>query len=194
MRFAIVFIVLLFACSSPEPEIIVVTATPEPGTVTPTSSPVPVVPSPIPPNTPLPADTPVPAPTYTPFPTYTPQPTFTPFPTSTPTPIPTSTRVPTYTPRPTTTPNPISSEDCANKLLQAEIVALSQSSGSSNQRIHILKIYNGQEVKRTDNRLDCRGEAMLNVSDGFNDLYEINYHIEVDPEGEAFIGYRIGLE
>ncbi len=198
MRFAIVFIVLLFACSSPEPEIIVVTATPEPATVTPTLSPVPVVPTPMPPNTPLPADTPVPIPTstYTPTPTQTvtPEPTAT----FTPTPIPTSTRVPTYTPRPTNTPRPtvvpnaMSLYFCDDPLLKLEITFLfADNMKANNLNVEILKIYNTKEVKRTDNRLDCFGEVMLNISDGFNDLYPMDYHIQVDPEGDAFIGYQL---
>ncbi|MCY3544066.1 MAG: hypothetical protein OXH22_08495 [Chloroflexi bacterium] len=177
--------VLFLACSSPEPEVItiVVTATPLPATTTPTP-------------TPAPEPTYTPVPTSTPIPTPTPTQTFTPVPTHTPTltPIPTSTRVPTYTPRPTSTPtpvSPISSEECTNNLLQAGIIDLSQSKGSVNQQIHILKIYNAKEVKRTGTRLDCRGEALLNISRSINDLYSVDYHVEIDPEGTAFIGYQV---
>lgn len=196
MRFATVFVVLLFACSSPKPEIIVVTATPEP--VRPTNTPVPIVSSPMPPNTPLPADTPVPIPTYTPFPTYTPQPTFTPIPTFTSTPIPTSTRVPTYTPRPTNTPRPTAMPNamslyyCDDRTLKSEIIRLfADNMRANNLNVEILKIYNTEEVGRTDNRLDCFGEIMLNISDSFNDLYPMDYYVEVDPEGDAFIGYQL---
>ena len=176
-------VVLFLACSSPEPEVItiVVTATSLPATTTPTPT-----------SAPEPTHTPVL--TSTPVPTHTPTQTFTPAPTHTPTstPIPTSTRVPTYTPRPTSTPvSPISSEECTNKLLQAGIIDLSQSKGSVNQQIHILKIYNSREVKRTDNRLDCQGEALLNISRSINDLYSVDYHVEIDPEGSAFIGYQV---
>ena len=185
--------VLSLACSSPEPEVItvVVTATPPPVTTTPTPTPTP---APEPTYTPVPTSTP--NPTHTPTQTLTPQPPFTPVPTYTPTltPIPTSTRVPTYTPRPTSTStsvSPISSEECTNKLLQAGIIDLSQSKGSVNQQIHILKIYNAIEIKRTDNRLDCRGEALLNISRSINDLYSVDYHVEIDPEGADFIGYQV---
>ena len=198
MRFAIVFIVLLFACSSPEPEVIVVTATPEPATVTPTSSPVPVVPSPMPPNTPLPPDTPVPIPTST-F-TATPTQTITPEPTATftPTPIPTSTRVPTYTPRPTSTATPTSEphpelgwwyDDCTNELFQAEIVLLSERSDNL-INLHVIKLYNPKEIRRTPTRLDCTADALTTLSSGVNDLYEVNYFAEIDPDGLVFIGYE----
>ena len=186
---AIFFIAILFlACSSPEPEVItvVVTATPLPATETPTPTPAPE-----------PAYTPVP--TSTPVPTHAPTQTFTPVPTRTPTltPIPTSTRVPTYTPRPTSTSTPITPSaelgwwynDCNNELFKAEIVLLSE--GNENLfNLHVLKLYNSRELTRTRTRLECLADALTTLSSGVNDLYEVTYFAETDPEGTVFIGYE----
>ena len=206
MRFAIVLSILLFlifACSSPEPKIItvVVTATPEPNMVTHTTTPVPTsTHTPVPTFTPEPTSTP--EPTWTHAPTFTPEPTFTPTLTPTPTithtptqtPMPTFTPTPTQTPTPTltptNTPSPLSRIECDNKLLQASIIDLSVSAKDNNRGITMLKIYNAQEVNRTDKRLDCRGEAMLSVSRDLNDLYNVSYYVEFDSEGEPFIGFN----
>ena len=94
-------LILLAACSEPEP-----TSTPTP-TLTPT-----LVPTPTPTLTPAPTATPTPEPTatFTPTPTATPIPsptaTYTPTATATPTPSPTPTFTPTPTPTPTNTPTP----------------------------------------------------------------------------------------
>ncbi|MDE2686016.1 MAG: hypothetical protein OXI16_00745 [Chloroflexota bacterium] len=194
---AIISILFVLACSSSEPEIItvVVTATPLPAT---TTTPIPVVPSPLPPNTPLPANTPVTIPTSTytstPTQTVTPEPTAT----LTPTPIPTSTRVPTYTPRPTSTATPTPEShpelrwpynDCTNELFKAEIVLLSERSDNL-INLYIIKLYNAQEVGSTATRIDCMADALTSLSSGVNDLFEVSYLAETDPDGLVFIGYE----
>ena len=172
MRIAVslfVSLFIIFACSSPEPEVItvVVTATPIPPTLTPTSTTVPTAThTPIPTSTPVPTFTatptytltPTPSPTLTP--TNTPRPTYTFRPTRTPFP-PTRTRrpLPTYTASPTITPTPtfLESLDCVG--LAEDIIQLSKQKYEIGEAtVWIKGMYVTSETKK-DNFLECVGSA-----------------------------------
>ncbi len=102
----VALLILLVACTEPEPT---PTSTPSP-TSTPIATPTPtLVPTPTLTPTPLPTATftPTPSPTPTPTPTPLPTATFTPTATATHTPTPTFTPTPSPTPTPTFTPTPI---------------------------------------------------------------------------------------
>ena len=166
----VLMLCLIWACSSPNPtptervsvlhETVVSTST-----LTPTAVAT-VTPTPVPTATPRP--TPTPAPTL--------EPTATPRPTPTPTPRP--------TPSPTPRPLPITlTLDCGDEMFIQDILDLSQ-----DQDVAILKMYTGaEEVRRSDEFLECRGEAKL--SNGFDAL--LVYYYEIDRDGDTFYGYLV---
>ena len=66
-----------------------------------------------------------------------------------------------------------------------EIMALSQEQGNSNPLTPpILKMYDVQEVGRSDERLDCMGLARTSTGQGL-----IVFYMEEDRDGDRFIGY-----
>lgn len=66
-----------------------------------------------------------------------------------------------------------------------EIIALSQEQDNSNPLTpRILKMYDVQEVGRSDERLDCMGLARTSTGQGL-----IVFHMEEDRDGDKFIGY-----
>ena len=131
-------------------------------------------------------------PTNTPF-SPTAESTATPEPTNatrpiTPTPTPTVDEV-TNTPTPTATPESVTMTlDCEDERFIEEIVKLSEDSEGPFQA-RILKLYEGsEELERTESVLRCKAEARLsNLTDSY-----IIYHVEIDRDGDQFIGYRIG--
>ena len=120
--------------------------------------------------------------------------------TTIPTAVPTVTSIPTPTPvPPTTTPVPTPTAtpswtetlqliDCDDEYFTEQIVKLSEE--NKNQLApRILKLYSGaEELERTETALRCGGTA--NLSRGGES--HITYHIEIDRDGDAFIGYKIG--
>ena len=84
----------------------------------------------------------------------------------------------------------ISALNCDDSHLIDEIIKLSQQNREENP-IHyeIFKIYGTTVVARTDTRLDCSGEALLNISDGADDLYDFRYYVYADRDGDTYIGY-----
>ena len=86
----------------------------------------------------------------------------------------------------------MSLHECDNRTLKFEIRRLfADNMKANNLNVEILKIYNIEEVRRTDERLECFGEVMLNISKCFNDLFPMEYRMEIDPEGDVFIGYQL---
>ena len=145
--------------------------------------------------------------TYGPTPTPEPTATAMPEPTNatrpiTPTPTPTvdevtATPTPTATPEPTDTlmPSPTATPESVTMTLDCEderfiegIVKLSEDSESPFQA-RILKLYEGsEELERTESVLRCKAEAKLsNQTDSY-----IIYYVEIDRDGDQFIGYRSG--
>ena len=101
----------------------------------------------------------------------------------------TNTPTPTTTPDPTATPEPVTMTlDCEDERFIEEIVTLSEDNESPFQG-RILKLYEGsEELERTESVLRCKAEAKLSKG---GDAYLI-YHLEIDRDGEQFVGYEIG--
>lgn len=78
--------------------------------------------------------------------------------------------------------------DCNDEWFKSEIMELSEDNEGS-VAVRILKLYDdAEEVERSESVLRCRGEAKLSRG---GDSY-ITYHIEIDRDGDLFIGYEIG--
>lgn len=89
-------------------------------------------------------------------------------------------------------PFEIATLGCDDSMLIEEVVKLSQQNRQENP-IHyeIFKIYSTELVKRTSTRLDCSGEALLDISGGADDLYDFRYYVYADRDGDTYIGYDI---
>ena len=81
----------------------------------------------------------------------------------------------------------LESIDCDNQLLKDEIIQLSQGNENTLFRIELLKIYEGEETLRTDDRLECVAQSKLSTAE---DL-PVRYWVEVDEDEDMFVGYRI---
>ena len=79
--------------------------------------------------------------------------------------------------------------DCNDSGLAEEILELSKDNSSRNPfAVRILKLYaDAEELERTESSLRCRGTALL---DRGGELY-VTYRLEIDRDGDAFIGYEI---
>ena len=91
-------------------------------------------------------------------------------------------------PSPEETPTPTSAlpiQDCEK--LGPRIIDLSEKNENPFAG-RILKLYEIAEVSRTETRLDCQATAKWSKG-GDN---AIRYHVEVDADGDAFIGYERG--
>ena len=184
---AIIIILITTACEADrEPNVTPVE------TQAPTATPV-VINTPTPHVVPVATDAPtataVPTPTPMPEPTPTAmmmEPTTMPEPTATP--VPTATPRPTATPQPTPTPPITMTLGCNDELFKQEVLELSEDNQGS-VTIRILKLHEGAKaIERTNRVLRCMGEAKLSRG---GDRY-ITYHIEIDRDGDQFIGYEIG--
>ena len=105
-------------------------------------------------------------------------------------PSPTPSAVSIDTPRPTSTPESIvDSFDCNDQRFIDEIVQLSEENENPSAP-RILKMYVDavEEIERTDKLLRCRTEVRLSTD---QERYA-TYHLEIDRDGDAFIGYRLG--
>ena len=105
-------------------------------------------------------------------------------------PSPTPSAVFIDTPRPTSTPESIvDSFDCNDQRFIDEIVQLSEENENPSAP-HILKMYVDavEEIERTDKLLRCRTEVRLSTD---QERYA-TYHLEIDRDGDAFIGYQLG--
>ena len=84
-------------------------------------------------------------------------------------------------PAPTTTPPVWRLRSCEELLpLVLEL--------SSDEDNRILKIYDPVEVSRTDDRVECRGEALW--SRGGSERYPLRFYEWVDEDGDFFYGYQ----
>ena len=162
MRFAIsvILLSLLFACSSPEQEVVtvLVTATPQP-TALPTGTPI-SQPELTDPNTPSPAAMP--------------QPVATPAPISTSEPV---SPIAIYTCANLIHKGKINTAGTA----PFNLFPLN---------VEIVTIYNIKELNRTFTLLECQGEAAVRISNQFDKFYNVAYSINVDAEGELSVAYR----
>ena len=76
---------------------------------------------------------------------------------------------------------------CSDETFIAKVVELSEES-TNLFAVQILKIYDDVElVSRSEKLLECTGTALTN-SAGETPIF---YSIEVDREGDTFIGYRL---
>ena len=70
-----------------------------------------------------------------------------------------------------------------------EILELNEESVAEDpRRDKVLKVYDVEETKRSDDRLDCSGLAK--TSQG-SDNKRLDFHLEQDRDGDQFIGYRL---
>ena len=76
---------------------------------------------------------------------------------------------------------------CDDQLLKDEIMQLSQNNESTPFRIELLKIYEGEETLRTEDRLECVAQAKLSTAEDS----PVRYWIEIDDDDDVFVGYRI---
>ena len=79
---------------------------------------------------------------------------------------------------------------CDDEQFIQEILELSEDNKNP-EAVRILKVYSGaEETERTERVLKCTGEARLS-RDG-EATYQVTYYVELDRDGDLFIGYEIG--
>ena len=160
----VVLLFVLTACST-EPDITLVGTAEPTSTTPPTKTPTPHV---------IPVATDETELTVT-APSATMEPTHPPAPTTPPTLEPTAAPTPTFLPITLTL-------GCDDGVFIQDIIDLSE-----DQEHSILKIYAGsEEVRRSAEILECRGEAKLSIGDVL-----LSYYYQIDRDGDSFYGYVV---